>query len=332
MQFSQSLLNGLFEIKLSSIIEKLKGIVLFFLLPIIYFINQDFFKSYFMEIVVILIIISLISGIRLSLQKILMLISFKKVKLFYFPKGFWSFLLTAQVMSMLSYFFNNFDKIIVAQYFGIKELGIYSVIILIWIMTRIVPQLIAKTQIPLMSKYIKEGNSKELEKVFYLLNRYTILFSIFLGFFLLIFSNEILIIFGSEYATHSSYLNILVLTSSLLTLSYSVTPLMISLEYNKIRLINSIVQIIIQFLITIVLLNAIGMMAVILGVAISIVLAQLYPLYKIFKLKEYKFNFPKDFLVGSILTFLLFLFIIVLDIENIFYKFVFLVFFCFLYM
>ncbi len=332
MQFSQTLLNGLFEIKLSSIIEKLRSMVLFISLPLIYLINQDFFKSYFIEIVIILTMISFSFGLRLSLQKIFDSVSFREIKFFYFPKGFWSFLFTAQAMSILSYFFNNFDKLIVAQYFGIKELGIYSVIILIWLMTRIIPQLIAKTQIPLMSKYIKEGNKEGLQKIFYLLNRYTILFSILLGFFLLTFSNEILMIFGSEYVIYSKYLNILVLTSSFLTLSYSVTPLMISLEYNKIRLVNSIIQITIQILITIVFLKSFDMMAIVLGIAISIIVAQVYPCYKIFRLKEYTFNFPKDFLIGFILTFLIFMIMIMSNTQSIFYKLILLVTFSFVYM
>lgn len=332
VQFSQSLLNGLFEIKLSSIIERLRTIVLFIFLLLIYLINKDFFIKYFVEIIIVLTMISSIFGFRLSFHKMFDSVSFKKIKLFYLPKGFWSFLFTAQMMSLLSYSFNNFDKIIVAQHLGIKELGIYSVIILIWSMTRLIPQLVAKTQIPLMSKYVKEDNREGLQKIFQLLNRYIALFSILLGFFILIFSKEILMIFGSKYVNYSDYLNVLILTSSFLTLSYSVTPLLVSFEYNRIRLVNSIAQITIQVLIIIIFLKDFGIWAVVAGIAISIVIAQIYPCYKIFRLKKYIFNFPKDFIMGVLLTSFVFVIMMILNQQNIFYKFMIFLSFSLIYM
>lgn len=307
MQFSQSLLNGLFEIKLSSIIEKLRIVILFFLLPLIYFINKDFFYMYFLDILIILTMISFSIGFIISFKKILSLVSFSKIRFFYFPKGFWSFMLTAQTMSILSYFFNNFDKIMVAGYLSINELGIYSIIILIWTMTRMIPQLISKTQIPLMSKLIKENNVIELNKIFSFLNRYTIIFSILLSLFILVFSFEILSLFGSEYSKHAKYLEILVFTSSFLTLSYSVTPLTISFELNKLRMVNSIILVIIQATITIVFIDKYGISAVIIAISISAIIAQLYPNYKILTLKGYSFKLPKEYLLGIVFSIIIFI-------------------------
>jgi len=208
----------------------------------------------------------------------------------------------------------------VIQHFGIRELGIYSIIILIWIMTRFIPQLLSKTQIPIMAKYIKEKNYKEINKIFYILNRYTILLSIFIGFFILIFGTEILSFFGKDYQSGFFILSILILTSSFLTLSYSVTPLLISLEFNRVRMVNSVTQIFIQIVVTYLLIDSYGVLGVVIGVALSVVLAQIYPYYKIFNLNKYNFQFPNDYFYGFILTTIVFFIINFININTLFFK------------
>jgi O-antigen/teichoic acid export membrane protein len=320
LQYSQWILNSIFEIKLSSIVEKLRVILLFVFLPIIYLVDNSFFIDNFIEVLIALTILSYIYGIKLAFNDIAKSLKVRRIKLFYFPEGFWKFLLTAQSLTILSYFFNNFDKLMVIQHFGIRELGIYSIIILIWIMTRFIPQLLSKTQIPIMAKYIKEKNYKEINKIFYILNRYTILLSIFIGFFILIFGTEILSFFGKDYQSGFFILSILILTSSFLTLSYSVTPLLISLEFNRVRMVNSVTQIFIQIVVTYLLIDSYGVLGVVIGVALSVVLAQIYPYYKIFNLNKYNFQFPNDYFYGFILTTIVFFIINFININTLFFK------------
>lgn len=307
-QFSQSLLNGLFEIKLSSIIEKLRTIVLFFALPIIYLIDTEFFKAYFVEILVVLTILSFTFGFRLSLRKIFGMVSFSRIKLFYFPKGFWSFMLTAQAMSILSYFFNNFDKLVVAQYFGVKELGIYSVIILIWTTTLLIPQLVLKTQLSLLSKYVQDKNKLELENLYRILNRYTTLYTILISFIMIMFSDYLLMMFGEDYVKYSYYLNLLLLTNTLLTFSYVTTPLLIALQYNKIRLFNSVIQILLQVVIMLLFLQEYRFSAMFASIIISTLIAQIYPVYIIFSNKEFNFEFNINFVIGFLLSIMILLY------------------------
>lgn len=91
VQFISWFLNATFELKWSSFIEKLNIFIIFILLLL----SWLFVVDNFLENIIYFFILSIIASYR----KIKNTITKTKVKLFYFPKGFWNFALTAQFMT-----------------------------------------------------------------------------------------------------------------------------------------------------------------------------------------------------------------------------------------
>jgi O-antigen/teichoic acid export membrane protein len=301
LQYSQWILNSIFEIKLSSIVEKLRVILLFVSLPIIYVIDNDFFTENFIEVLIALTILSYIYGIKLSFNDISNSLKVKKINVFYFPEGFWKFILTAQSLSILSYFFNNFDKLMVVQHFGIKELGIYSIVILIWMVGKNIPQIISKTFIPILANSVKY-NKKEVKKIYEEIEYFTSFFTFFIAMILIMFGYEILLIFGEEYASYSHLFYYLMTASVFAILSYANTPLLTAVEANKVRIINSVIQISIQIFLTYFLINKFQVEGIVIALALSIIVAQFYPfLYIRFRL-DYNIGLSKVYIFAVVLT------------------------------
>jgi len=303
LRYSQWVLNSIFEIKLSSIVEKLRVVLLFLSLPTIYMINSNFFINNFIEVLIVLTIVSYIYGIKLSFNDISKSIKVKKIKLFYFPKGFWKFLLTAQSLSILSYFFNNFDKLMVVQYFGIKELGIYSIIILIWMVGKNIPQIISMTFIPILANSIKY-RKKEVKKIYEEIEYFTSFFTFFIAMVLIIFGYEILSIFGVEYAKYSYLFYYLMIASVFAIVSYANTPLLTALEVNKVRIINSVVQIVIQVFLTYLLIDEFQLEGIVMALSISVIIAQFYPFYYIRFQLDYDIKLSKVYIFSILFTIL----------------------------
>ena len=303
LRYSQWVLNSIFEIKLSSIVEKLRVVLLFLSLPTIYMINSNFFINNFIEVLIVLTIVSYIYGIKLSFNDISKSIKVKKIKLFYFPKGFWKFLLTAQSLSILSYFFNNFDKLMVVKYFGIKELGIYSIIILIWMVGKNIPQIISMTFIPILANSIKY-KKKEVKKIYEEIEYFTSFFTFFIAMVLIIFGYEILSIFGVEYAKYSYLFYYLMIASVFAIVSYANTPLLTALEVNKVRIINSVVQIVIQVFLTYLLIDEFQLEGIVMALSISVIIAQFYPFYYIIFQLDYDIKLSKVYVFAILFTIL----------------------------
>lgn len=171
----------------------------------------------------------------------------------------------------------------VLQVSDIEELGKYTVVIMIWQLTRYIPQVLSKAFVPYLAKNIHENNILEIINYYKYINRITVLLSTFIIMFVLIFSDSILGVFGKSFLDMNNILILLVGSSVFLTLSYTITPMMIAYEFNKIRLMNSLAQIFIQVVVTMILINYFQILGIVLGLLLSVIIAQIFPIYKIYK-------------------------------------------------
>jgi O-antigen/teichoic acid export membrane protein len=172
----------------------------------------------------------------------------------------------------------------------------------------------------MFSSYIAQGNKETIKKSYSIIERYCIFVAISVGIFIVSFSKELLSIFGEQYTDNYLLLIILAVGSSFGTLQYVNNPLLISTEKNKERVLNSVIRIGIQLLLTLLLLEKFGVLGIVLARVSALVAGQIIPIYVVTKKLPYGIKVPREFFWGALSVLLCGLICCLLEKSNIFYS------------
>lgn len=294
------LLIALLEARISNIMSKLYTMLLPVVLLIVYLVDKSLLETQLALIIFCSVILSNILAIILGVSFIKREKVICKARGFHVPKGFFFFSITTFLQALFSFLYKNADKMFLISLNDMGQLGYYQAIISIFTLVEFIPSLLGNVTIPYFSNILKVGNKKDVEESYERIEKYMLFFLVSCVIGVITLSDVALNMFGKEYVSYKYLLIILVVAKCISSLAFTNTPMMVVLEKNWLRLINSALQILIQFSITFICISKLGILAVVLGRTIGVCTAQIMPQLMIKYGSGYHIRISKAYYSGII--------------------------------
>lgn len=310
-------LNGLIEIKTSTLIKQLFVLGNFIIILFLFLFYREYFmeNSFFIILGLFLIFYSFmgIMSFYFCLKAMMKKDSLKSfhrdnsflnfpIPKFYFPKGFWKFLIFVHLSTILVFAYDKVDQLFLIANLNISELGFYYAALQTAMLIRYVPTAIGGILLPTFSNMIASKDDAIIPKYYYYIVKYNTLMTVFAALVCIFFSKEILSIFGSSYV--DGYLIVVILGTFFLVSSIgTVSPSIIIAKGSvKLYFINSFIQIFFQIVFMIFLFSKIGIIGLAISKGLGVVIAQIGLIiitYKIFG--NIKDTLPKEYLISVLI-------------------------------
>jgi len=210
-QISLAVLQARMEIKWMSIANRLTPVLnLFFFLALTLFLRGYFAKHVFLAIIAVVIgsnVISLLLGVYQAWTKVIRQIALR-VQVF-FPPGFWYFATIVHLSTMVIFILDNFDQAFIVSRFDLSALGLYRASLVTAQFVRWLPLVLTQIMLPLFANLLANREEQYIRAAYERVTRYSILATSDVALTLILFSQQILGLFGEAYIAGSSVLAIL---------------------------------------------------------------------------------------------------------------------------
>ena len=219
------------------------------------------------------------------------------------PAGFWRFSAFVHLNTTSTFAYQSIDQLFVLAALGKQELGAYFVLLQCAQLITFVPQRIGQVMLASFSHLVGSERHDELRRAYVKLCRIILLLSTPLALMMVLFSYPIAHIFGAWYAERHLYLLLLALAIHVGSLGSVNSMLIMAKDRTGLFLVNSIVLISLQLGVTVVLLEHIGVFAVIAGKAAGILAGQtgLFSIVR-WKLDKVRLAPPAEFWVAVVIV------------------------------
>lgn len=217
------------------------------------------------------------------------------------PKGFWRYASTVHLLTIFSFAYMNIDQVFVVTQIGVKELGIYFALMQFAVLIHFVPQRIGQVMLASFSHLISQGRHEQLVSGYRKLCRVVIVLSVSMALVLCLYSRQIASIYGPAFAERHLYLLLLAAAFNMSNIGSINAMLILAKETTGVYMLNSIVLIVVQLVVTLSLVGSYEVNGVIAGKAASIVVAQI-GLFLIlrYRLKDMHLSVPKEYWLSQI--------------------------------
>ncbi|WJQ07010.1 oligosaccharide flippase family protein [Geobacillus stearothermophilus] len=122
---------------------------------------------------------------------------------------------------------------------------------------------------PVISKYYVLGKKEDLENLYLKITKYTLIFSTFMYLCVFWYSKEIMSMFGKEFVAHSYVLSLMAFTQIFVAVSGPSGMLLLMTKKQKYVIFSTIVQLILTFGFSFVLIEKLALLGSIIGLAIG---------------------------------------------------------------
>jgi O-antigen/teichoic acid export membrane protein len=124
---------------------------------------------------------------------------------------------------------------------------------------------------PMISEMHSKQNFEEIERIYKLITRWLITFSIPISIILILFSSKVLLIFGSEYTSGATVLRLLTLGAFFQIIFGAAGPLLSMSGYTKLVFFNSLMAFVLNFILNIILIPLMGLNGAALSTLITMI-------------------------------------------------------------
>jgi O-antigen/teichoic acid export membrane protein len=210
-QISMAVLQAWMEIKWMSIARKLAPILSFLCFSALLLFLRGYFANHVFPVIIAVVIGSNVLSLLVALYKVWTKVIRQiepRIHVF-FPQGFWYFATIVHLSTLVIFVLDNFDQALVAGYFDLSELGLYRASLVTAQFVRWMPLVLTQTMLPLFSNLLAKWERRYIRVVYARLTRYGVLVTSVVGLILILFSRQILCLFGEAYTASSSVLVIL---------------------------------------------------------------------------------------------------------------------------
>ena len=207
--------------------------------------------------------------------------------------------------SLLSKFRNNIQALFIASWNTIAGVGIFSVASQITFVSSEISSSINTTSKPLIAELADRGDIPQMEKVYQLSNKWILIIQLPIFLIMVLFPKTLLQIFGKEF-TDGSLTLIILAFGSLLKVGTGMGGIIIDMAgYTKIKLVNSILQVVTLIILNVILIPRLGLI----GAALALVIGEglinflrLIEVFFIYKIIPYNRSFYKPLLatIGAV--------------------------------
>ena len=266
-------LAGLLEFKLSSLLSQIQIVLMCTLGTALFFFHSEDVASHATILFATAIGLAHFVVIVIGIRRVLASLPGFTSRL-YLPAGFWRFSFFIHLNTISTFAYGSIDQLFVLSALGTKELGAYFILLQCAQLITFVPKRISQVMLASFSHLVGSGNHAELLSAYTKLCRMILIFSTPLTLLMILFSHPIARLFGEWYAERHFYLLFLAGAIHIGSLGNVNSMLIMAKESTGIFLANSIILISLQLAATLLLLDHLGVFAVIAGKAIGIVSGQ----------------------------------------------------------
>jgi O-antigen/teichoic acid export membrane protein len=304
-RLSSSVLKGIKRIDYLTIVSSFI-VPITFLLSLLILNKYDVFTvisirmfSYFLGIIFIIYII-------FKKEKFIN-VDFKKINL----KKYFSFSSPLLFIGLLYFLISHIDILMLGYFLESADVGIYSVAVRI---SRMAVFLLSATNTifgPTISELTAKKQFKTLEKLLKSITKIILVFSLNFLLFVIIYNQEILTVFGSEYMLGGTVLIILTFGQFINAAVGPTGTILIMSGKQNYEVFNSIAICILNIILNIILIPKLGITGAAIATATSIVIINIFKVLEVFmlyKLHPYKKSFYKLILFSLISALAMFLF------------------------
>lgn len=232
---------------------------------------------------------------------------FKKINL----KKYFGFSTPLLFIGLLYFLISHVDILMLGYFLESSDVGIYSVSVRI---ARMAVFLLSATNTifgPTISELTEKKQFKNLEKLLKSITKIILVFSLNFLFFVIIYNQEILSIFGSEYIIGGLVLIILTFGQFINAAVGPTGTILIMSGKQNYEVFNSIAIFILNIILNIILIPQLGISGAAIATASSIIIINIFKVVEVFilyKLHPYKKSFYKLIIFSMIAALVMFLF------------------------
>lgn len=253
---------GMMHISLAALARMMTRVVLLPLVAVLFFFGRDTLHTYTLETILIGYLVSYGVGAVLCVAGIARDPRFKLRARWHVPAGFEAFAVTSSAAAVFSFFYANFDRMCVLGLTDLAGLGMYQAVLSLMMLVEYVPTVLQTAVVPLFSRLQGTNQIPALKRAYNFINRNTVLLIASLSLVMIGFSREILEILGEGYGTYHYLLALYSFVSIVRAPAWPGLAILISLEKNSFRLLQSIAQLSAQALLTMLFINSYGVLAI----------------------------------------------------------------------
>lgn len=212
--------------------------------------------------------------------------------------------------SLLSRFKNNIQTLFIGSWDTIAGVGIFAVASQITFVSSEISSAINVTSKPIIAELVDQGDISQMERIYQITNKWIVIIQIPIFLIMVLFPKTLLQIFGNEF-TDGSLTLIILAFGSLLKVGTGMGGIIIDMAgYTKIKLVNSIFQIITLIILNFIFIPRWGLV----GAAVAAVVAEgfvnilrLIEVFFLYKIIPFNRSFYKPLLatIGSVGAFFL---------------------------
>jgi O-antigen/teichoic acid export membrane protein len=323
------MLSGLMEIKMASIINKITTYGNF---PIFLFIFI-FFPSYFLENNLHIIFLSFIlfysvGGLLAAVIVFKNVLKLKQENLtssnivtnfkLFLPKKFWSTSITVHLSTVMYYFSDKLDQILILNFFNLTQLGLYYAPLQIAILVRFIPSSLGNVLLPTFSNFLANNDLNSVKQWYSKIIKYNALITFPMAFIIIFFSKYILLLFGEEYLSNYYILVILTFLYSTGIISPLNNAIIIAKGKVQIYLLCEFLSIILGIIIAFSLINPLGILGLAIYRGLTIFNWQLIT-QEIVKRFDLQLKIDISYIIGVLISFICALIYLAFPYDNFFY-------------
>jgi O-antigen/teichoic acid export membrane protein len=293
LQISTATLWAQMEIKWMKICQKSNSVLIFLGSVLLYLLRGRLGQEMVPRLVVSLVLASFTLSMFLALYQVFIKITVHfplNIELF-FPPGFWKFAAAIQLGIVFWFILERFDQALVWSQLSVSDLGLYRAPLATAEVVRWIPLASAQVAFPLFANLLARGNDTRVAQAYGIFTRYSTLATSAVSLPLILFSREVLALFGKSYLEGDVILNILASVFILSAISTINTSLLVAHGRASLIILNGLVPSSVQILAALLLVGRFGLMSVAIGRALALVsyaLANSWMVAKLWRVKPHR--------------------------------------------
>jgi O-antigen/teichoic acid export membrane protein len=237
---------GLMHIKTSAVANLVARYTLLPVVAVFFFVRPDVLRQYPLEIILGTFFIGRILSIGMCVRRMVTDPRFEMAAGWHLPSGFMAFCWTTHLATLFSFVYLHCDRLIILHVGALAGLGMYQAVIKVQSIIELVPRMLSSAFVPMLSSLIASGNKESAKRAYmFIQSNGTIIITV-VALPTIAFSREILSVFGPDYVSYFYLLSMFSLVNVIAAPYLGNTPLLISLEKNRVRLTASTAQIGVQ--------------------------------------------------------------------------------------
>jgi len=216
------------------------------------------------------------------------------------PKGFWPFSISMMSVTIFTFLYGTFDRMVVLSINDVVGLGMYQAVISINMLEERMPTILLPSVIPTFSNLLGANHLEAFKRAFTLLCRWAVVPLVLIALVIISFSHQILGLFGEAYVDYAYILSLFAFARIIRSMSLPTLVIITCLEKNKFQFFRPFFQTIAQIILTFLFLSSHGILAVVGAKILTSAIASYVGVYYVINRLKMAPKTPLSYKVGIV--------------------------------